>query len=287
LVQRHGSTLYVTGPGGLPLEQVSGTTVLYYQQDQLGSTRAITDSAGAIAASYTYDAYGNLTSQTGSVSNPFLYTGQYRDSETGLYYLRARYYDPATAQFLSRDPKRGSTWTPYSYVAGNPLNLSDPSGLDFLGDLFGAIGGVFDAFNSFSNGVAAAYGNFTASVSVVCPPAGHFLNGLASGFNLDMQESNDPWFKAGQIVGMGLFIATLMTGPEDLLADAAAVRVVSKLPEAAKLAEKVPDAANIVYRGGTRTLDALTPATKDLAWEAGGLRARSIHFPQRGRRVRQ
>jgi hypothetical protein len=104
---------------------------------------------------------------------------------------------------------------------------------------------------------------------VVCLPAGHFLNGLASGFNLDMQESNDPWFKAGQIVGMGLFIATLMTGPEDPLADAAAVRVVSKLPDAAKLAEKVPDAANTVYRGGTRTLDALTPAAKDLAWEAG------------------
>jgi hypothetical protein len=82
-ILQDGSTLYVTGPGGLPLEQVTGSTVLYYQQDQLGSTRAITDSAGAIAASYSYDAYGNLTSQTGSVSNPFLYTGQYRDSESG------------------------------------------------------------------------------------------------------------------------------------------------------------------------------------------------------------
>jgi RHS repeat-associated protein len=206
LVLQDGSTLYVTGPGGLPLEQVSGTTVLYYQQDQLGSTRAITDSAGAIAASYTYDAYGNLTSQTtGSVSNPFLYTGQYRDSETGLYYLRARYYDPATAEFLSRDPKVAKSWDPYAYAAGDPLNAADPSGLDFLGDLFGALGAAFGAFNSFSNGVAAAYGNFTASESVVCPPAGHFLNGLASGFNLDMHESNDPWFKAGQIVGMGLF----------------------------------------------------------------------------------
>jgi hypothetical protein len=72
---------------------------------------------------------------------------------------------------------------------------------------------------------------------VVCPPAGHFLNGLASGFNMDIQESNDPWFKAGQIIGMGLFIATLMTGPEDPLADAAALRLVSRAPKAAELIE--------------------------------------------------
>jgi RHS repeat-associated protein len=184
-------------------------------------------------------------------------------SESGLYYLRARYYDAATAEFLSRDPKVAKSWDPYAYVAGDPLNAADPSGLDFLGDLFGAIGAAFGAFNSFSNGVAAAYGNFTASVSVVCPPAGHFLNGLASGFNLDMQESNDPWFKAGQIVGMGLFIATLMTGPEDPLADAAAVRVVSKLPEAAELAGKLPEGAKPA-RAGSADAEVLYHGT-DLA----------------------
>jgi RHS repeat-associated protein len=100
-----GTTSYVSGPGGLPLEQINGSTVLYYQQDQLGSTRAITDSTGAVAESYTYDAYGNISSQSGSVSNPFLYSGEYRDGESGYYNLRARYYDPSTGQFISRDPK--------------------------------------------------------------------------------------------------------------------------------------------------------------------------------------
>jgi hypothetical protein len=116
LRMQDGSVLYVSGPGGLPLEQVSGSTVLYYQQDQLGSTRALTDSTGAIAATYSYDAYGNLSSQTGSVSNPFLYTGECRDSESGLYYLRARHYDPATPSSSPATPSwpRPATPTPMS-----------------------------------------------------------------------------------------------------------------------------------------------------------------------------
>lgn len=239
LLLQDDSTLYVTGPGGLPLEQVSGSNVYYYQQDQLGSTRALTDSSGAIAASYSYDAYGNLTAQTGSVSNPFLYTGQYRDQESGLYYLQARYYDPATAQFISRDPELASSRAAYGYVADNPLNATDPSGrlcesipgLDICGDLMAPLG--------ISNAVAGAYGDFTASVSVVCPPAGYFLNGLASGFNLDSQESSNPWFQAGRLVGMGLFVALLLTGPE-----AAAV---SRVVKGAELVGKAPEAA-----GGAR-----------------------------------
>lgn len=50
------------------------------------------------------------------------------DAESGPYYLRARYYDPGTAQFLSRDPLVSKTMSPYAYVAGNPLNRTDPSG---------------------------------------------------------------------------------------------------------------------------------------------------------------
>src|SRR5581483_4953574 len=54
---------------------------------------------------------------------------QYTDPETGLQYLRARYYDPATAQFLGRDPLSATTGSPYAYAHENPLNGSDPSGL--------------------------------------------------------------------------------------------------------------------------------------------------------------
>ena len=66
-----GTTNYVYGPGGQPLEQVTSSGTLYYHQDQLGSTRALTNSAGSVTATYTYDSYGRLTGSTGTVSNPF------------------------------------------------------------------------------------------------------------------------------------------------------------------------------------------------------------------------
>jgi RHS repeat-associated protein len=129
LLLKDGTTAYVYGPGDLPLEQVSGTSTNYFHHDQLGSTRIVTDSSGTTQATYTFDPYGNLSASTGTVANPFLFTGQYRDSESGLYYLRARYYDPVTGQFLSRDPITSTTRQPYSYVSGSPLNRTDPTGL--------------------------------------------------------------------------------------------------------------------------------------------------------------
>jgi RHS repeat-associated protein len=138
------TTSYIYGPGGTPLEQISGSTFLYYHQDQLGSTRAITDAAGAVKATYTYDAYGGVSACTGttvtvngsnictgtiSVSNQLRYAGQYTDAESGLIYLRARIYDPTTGQFLSRDPAVAMTRQPYGYVGGDPVNGVDPSGL--------------------------------------------------------------------------------------------------------------------------------------------------------------
>jgi RHS repeat-associated protein len=103
-------------------------SVLYYQTDQLESTRLLTDSAGVVRGTFSYDAYGNEVGATGSYSSPLGYAGQYEDAESGLIYLRARYYDPVTAQFLTRDPALASTRDPYGYIADNPLNGSDPSG---------------------------------------------------------------------------------------------------------------------------------------------------------------
>jgi RHS repeat-associated protein len=103
--------------------------VLYFHQDQLGSTRLLTNDAGSQVAAYTFDAYGNATAKTGAATTPLQYAGQYTDAETGFQYLRARYYDPATGQFLSRDPIETLTREPYGYVGGNPLNGTDPTGL--------------------------------------------------------------------------------------------------------------------------------------------------------------
>jgi RHS repeat-associated protein len=124
-----GTDDYVYGPTGLPLEQIKGTTVLYYVRDQLGSTRVLTSSSGAIVATYTYDAYGSLVGSTGSATNPFGFSGAYSDSESGLLYLVHRYYDPTTGQFLSVDPAVSLTQAPYSYANDDPVNEDDPLGL--------------------------------------------------------------------------------------------------------------------------------------------------------------
>jgi RHS repeat-associated protein len=78
---------------------------------------------------YTYDSFGKLTASTGSLVNPFQYTARESDSETGLYYYRARYYDSSTGRFLSEDPiglEGGNNF--YRYAQNSPLNWIDPSG---------------------------------------------------------------------------------------------------------------------------------------------------------------
>jgi RHS repeat-associated protein len=124
-------TRYINGPGGLAVEQIDPFGAPYfYHHDQLGSARLLTSPTGIVRATYTYDPYGNLVRSTGAVSSPLRYAGQYWDSESGLYYLRARYYEPATGQFLSRDSEVSHTRSAYGYVGGNPLNATDVTGQD-------------------------------------------------------------------------------------------------------------------------------------------------------------
>jgi uncharacterized protein RhaS with RHS repeats len=77
-----------------PLAESTAGAMGFYEQDGLGSVTSLTNSSGALAQTYTFDSFGNTTNSSGSVSNPFRYTGRDFDSETGLYYYRARYYDP-------------------------------------------------------------------------------------------------------------------------------------------------------------------------------------------------
>jgi RHS repeat-associated protein len=128
LLLKDGTTSYVYGPGGLPLEQIAGSATLWYHHDQIGSTRLVTNSTGVSQATYTFDPYGGLASSTGTITNPFRFAAQYVDVESGLYYLRTRYFDASTGQFASRDPFVGVTLAPYAYVNGNPLNHVDPTG---------------------------------------------------------------------------------------------------------------------------------------------------------------
>jgi RHS repeat-associated protein len=120
---------YVRGLG-LISQITGGGTPTYAHQDGLGSVRLLTDSTAAAIGTETYDAFGESRSQTGS-QMPFTYTGEQSDAESGLVYLRARFMDPKTGQFLSRDPIgfAGGDTNLYAYVKNNPARFVDPRGL--------------------------------------------------------------------------------------------------------------------------------------------------------------
>jgi RHS repeat-associated protein len=113
----------------LPITRFWYGNSVYAHADQLGSIRALTDGSGTVVNTADYDAYGQPTSMSESVANPFGYAGEYTDAETGFLYLRARYYDPATQQFLTVDPLLALTGQAYNYAEGSPVNFTDPSGL--------------------------------------------------------------------------------------------------------------------------------------------------------------
>ena len=113
-----------------PLAEFRSGTASYYQQDALNSVTSLSNSAGAVANTYSYDSFGKVTNFTGTLSNPFRYTGREWDAETGLYYYRARYFDPSAGRFLSEDPSDfgGGDVNFYAYTGNSPTNRIDPSG---------------------------------------------------------------------------------------------------------------------------------------------------------------
>jgi RHS repeat-associated protein len=115
-----------------PLTMLRSSATSYFHADGLGSITSLSNSAGTIANTYTYDSYGNLTASTGTLVNPFQYTARESDPETGLYYYRARYYDPSTGRFNSEDPLGSSVGVNnYSAMGNNPVKYSDAFGLDY------------------------------------------------------------------------------------------------------------------------------------------------------------
>ncbi len=135
----------VYGPAEMSVEQINNTTgaVEYLHHDQQGSTRLLTGSTGKTEGSYSYSAYGT-PEHTGTATTPLGYDAQYTSADTGLIYMRARVYDPATAQFLTVDPEVGTTRAPYNYAGDNPLNEADPSGRE---SLLGEIGHFLEPLN--------------------------------------------------------------------------------------------------------------------------------------------
>jgi RHS repeat-associated protein len=119
-------------------QQIQGAwTPSFYGYDGGGSVRQLTNTSAAVTDTYNYDAFGNLLNSTGSTPNNYLYRGEQFDKDLDLYYLRARYYNPATGRFLSRDPENGNPADPrtlhkYLYAGGDPIGRIDPRGREAL-----------------------------------------------------------------------------------------------------------------------------------------------------------
>ena len=109
--------------------------------DALGSILALTDDAGVVQTSYTYEPFGATTVTGQSNANPFQYTGRENDG-TGLYYYRARYYSPTRQRFIAQDPIGFSGGINlYAYVFNSVPNSRDPFGLDVTITRWGCCGG--------------------------------------------------------------------------------------------------------------------------------------------------
>ncbi|WP_345186083.1 RHS repeat-associated core domain-containing protein, partial [Microbacterium panaciterrae] len=132
-----------------------------------GSTVELTNSSGTVTGTYVYNAWGTVTAHTGAAT-PFQFAGAFTDAETGFLYLIHRYYDPATALFLSVDALVAKTLTAYGYASNNPLNALDPLGWDWN---FGSWMGLASAVFGIAGIVADATG--------VGLPVGLALEGLS------------------------------------------------------------------------------------------------------------
>ncbi|RKP54133.1 RHS repeat protein [Cohnella endophytica] len=129
---------YVRGDRLLVKKDVTTNKDYYYLYNGHGDVIQMIDTSGKVVNSYEYDEWGNITQQTEEVANEFKYAGEIYDKETGLYYLRARYYDPSMGRFINEDTYEGQINNPltlnlYTYVFNNPLRFWDPSGHDAIG----------------------------------------------------------------------------------------------------------------------------------------------------------
>lgn len=146
-------TFYIYGLGLIGQEETDGTYKTYHF-DRRGSTVAITDITGNVTDRFQYAPYGELVHREGQTSTPFLFNGRYgvMTDNNGLYYMRARYYNPEIKRFINMDVLTGSidngqSLNRYAYTNGNPISYIDPFGLSRDGDDFYWLDGlqlVFD-----------------------------------------------------------------------------------------------------------------------------------------------
>ena len=185
-------------PSGIRYKNGDSINDYYFVCNWRGDVTEIYDSTGALAASYSYDAWGKVTENATSAdtqniteTNPIRYRGYYYDSETGMYYLKSRYYDPVVKRFLNSDDEllsATSTQTVtnknfFAYCDNNPITRADSEGEVWHIIIGAAIGGISSAASAIITGkaekdlklsqvlVSAAFGAATGALCAAIPAA--------------------------------------------------------------------------------------------------------------------
>ena len=176
-----GHTLeFVYDTQGRPMTLVYDGTAYTYMLNLQGDVIALLDSSGGYAAWYVYDAWGKVLTVSGSNTtlanaNPLRYRGYYYDTETGLYYLQSRYYDPVVKRFINCDEYASTAqgfigYNPFAYCLNNPVSLIDVNGTLTETVVAAIVGGVTGAISG------AFWGGITAAAS-----GGNIATGMLSG----------------------------------------------------------------------------------------------------------
>jgi RHS repeat-associated protein len=124
----------------------SGWQTRFYHSDYIGSVRRLTDENGNITDGYTYEAFGTQIAHSGTDPQPYTFTGEPLDPNSGWQYHRARWMDPRVGRFAAMDPFRGRSSQPvtlhsYSYAGDDGVNRRDPTGL-FMESSMALLGGI-------------------------------------------------------------------------------------------------------------------------------------------------
>jgi RHS repeat-associated protein len=184
--------VYLYGLDIIPQQQAER---LYYVHDGLGSVRQLLDTTGQIETNYAYDPFG-VPLVGGEVYNPYRYTGEAWDAEVELLYLRARYYQPEVGRFITSDPIGADPQHPsashrWVYVAGNPVNVTDPTG---MAPLVGAYEGSAGTGQAWWDDRDLTWWLYQEMVTNVAGPDATEIRRLLNSWNpLDKYEGTRKW----------------------------------------------------------------------------------------------
>ena len=165
----------------------------FYLSDGLGSTTELTNVNQGLAAIYRNDAWGAFLKASEALPTDFLFAGEEFDRETGLYFLRNRYYDPLLGRFISKDPVLGSTkstqsFNPYPYVQNNPVNFVDPNGLESFPPIGLSAASAADEF--FNRATSGLYGVAARATRAIGGVVGA-VSGFQAGFDVSQSRGYD------------------------------------------------------------------------------------------------